>query len=100
MHCTKIAEAELPILVQLASDDALDSAYEWLCRHRRDYSAYSDVWALRRDWARVKEQIKNELLSGHGSRLRISTTTPICGRSAMRWLVLAPSPDVSLHRNG
>jgi len=27
------------ILEQLASDDVLDSAYEWLCRRRREYSA-------------------------------------------------------------
>ena len=55
----------MPILAQLASDDVLDMAYEWLCRRRRDYSANSDVWALRRDWARKKEQIKDELLSGN-----------------------------------
>src|ERR1700719_1418930 len=53
----------MPILAQLASDDVLDNAYEWLCRRRRDYSANSDVWGFRRDWARAKEQIKNELLS-------------------------------------
>jgi len=55
----------IPILAQLASDDVLDSAYEWLCRRRRDYSANSDVWALRRNWPREKETIKCELLSGN-----------------------------------
>jgi RNA-directed DNA polymerase len=34
----------MTILAQLASDDVLDSAYEWLCRRRRDYSANADVW--------------------------------------------------------
>jgi hypothetical protein len=34
---------EVRILAQLASDDVLDSAYEWLCRRRRDYSANTDV---------------------------------------------------------
>ena len=53
------------IIEQLASDDVLDSAYEWLCRRRREYSANSDVWAFRRDWSREKEQIKDELLSGN-----------------------------------
>jgi len=38
------------ILAQLASDDVLDSAYEWLCRRRRDYSANSDIWNFRRRW--------------------------------------------------
>ena len=41
---------------------------------RRDYSANSDVWALRRNWLREKEQIKNELLSG---KYRFSLLTRI-----------------------
>jgi hypothetical protein len=40
----------IAIIEQLASDDVLDGAYEWLCRRRRDYSANFDVWALRRCW--------------------------------------------------
>jgi RNA-directed DNA polymerase len=55
----------MTILVQLASDDVLDSAYEWLCRRRRDYSANSDVWSFRRCWKREKEHIKDQLRSGN-----------------------------------
>src|SRR5437879_1908925 len=55
----------MPILAQLASDHVLDTAYEWLCRRRRDYSPNADVWAFRRDWLREKEQIKADLLSGN-----------------------------------
>ena len=80
----------MPILAQITSDDVLDSAYEWLCRRRRDYSANSDVWALRRNWPCEKETIKRELLSGNyrfslltGSRSRMART-PICGRPAVR----------------
>ena len=51
------------MIEQLTSDDVPDSAYEWLCRRRRDYSANADVWALRRCWPREKEEIKGELLS-------------------------------------
>jgi hypothetical protein len=47
----------MPIVAQLASDHVLDTAYEWLCRRRRDYSANSYVWAFRRDWGREKERI-------------------------------------------
>jgi hypothetical protein len=54
----------MTILAQITSDDVLDSAYEWLCRRRRDYSANSGVWAFRRCWQREKERIKDELLSG------------------------------------
>lgn len=52
----------MAIIGHLASDDVLDAAYEWLFRRRREYSANSDVWAFRRDWAREKERIKGELL--------------------------------------
>ncbi|MBI1875497.1 MAG: hypothetical protein HYS05_16635 [Acidobacteria bacterium] len=55
----------MPIIEQLASDDVLDRAYAWLCQRRREYSANSDVWAFRREWAQQKEQIKAELLSAH-----------------------------------
>lgn len=55
----------MTILAQITSDEVLDTAYEWLCRRRRDYSANSDVWALRRHWPHEKEQIKGELLSGN-----------------------------------
>ncbi|MEE8308965.1 MAG: hypothetical protein V3R34_01060, partial [Hyphomicrobium sp.] len=47
-------------LAQLASDDVLDSAYEWLCRRRQDYSANSDVWAFRRRWSHEKEHIRHD----------------------------------------
>jgi len=36
----------MTVLAQLTSDDVLDSAYEWLCRRRRDYSANADVRSL------------------------------------------------------
>ncbi len=79
MHCNKIGSfngivvvvsnlrhqfSPVTILAQLASDEVLDSAYEWLCRRRRDYSANSDVWSFRRCWPREKAQIKAELQSG------------------------------------
>jgi len=54
----------MPILAQITSDDVLDTAYEWLCRRRRDYSANSDVWGFRRRWQRDKAQIRDELRSG------------------------------------
>ena len=54
----------MTILVQLASDEVLDSAFEWLCRRRLNYSPNSDVWAFRRDWQAEKQRVKNELLSG------------------------------------
>lgn len=53
------------MIEQLASDDVLERAYEWLCRRRREYSANSDVWAFRREWTQQKEPIKADLLSAN-----------------------------------
>ena len=57
--------SDMTIVAQLASDGVLDSAYEWLCRRRRDYSANADIWQFRRCWLREKEQIRSELRSGN-----------------------------------
>jgi hypothetical protein len=54
----------MSVLAQIASDDVLDTAYQWLCRRRQDYSANSDIWGFRRGWQREEQQIKDELLSG------------------------------------
>ena len=35
----------------VARDEVLDEAYDWLCRQRLDYSANNDIWDLRRRWA-------------------------------------------------
>jgi RNA-directed DNA polymerase len=86
----------MTILAQLASDDVLDSAYEWLCRRRRDYSANSDVWSFRRCWRHEKLQIKNELLSGNYrfsllSRITLKTgdeTDLWSARDALVWKAL------------
>jgi hypothetical protein len=61
-------------LDQLASDDVLDAAYDWLCRRRWEYSANSDVWAFRRHWPHEKERIKNEL---HAVSFRFSLLSRI-----------------------
>ncbi len=54
----------MAILADVTSDDVLATAYDWLCRRRRNYPADADVWSLRRSWAEEKEQIRTELLAG------------------------------------
>ncbi len=75
----------MSILTQITSDDVLDTAHEWLCRRRRDYSANSDVWALRRNWPREKEQIKRELLSGNYRFSLLSRITLKDGEDTELW---------------
>ncbi len=54
----------MPIIAQLASDNMLDAAFEWLCHRRRKYSANNDIWSFRRDWPNEKERIRQELVAG------------------------------------
>ncbi len=54
----------MAILAELTSDDVLDTAYEWLCRRRRDYPAAADVWSFRQAWAQEKDTLKTALASG------------------------------------
>jgi RNA-directed DNA polymerase len=75
----------MTLLAQLASDDALDAAYQGLCRRRRDYSANSDVWSFRQCWQREKERIKAELLSGNYRFALLSRITVKTGDETDLW---------------
>jgi RNA-directed DNA polymerase len=75
----------MTILEQLASDDVLNAAYEWLCRRRRDYSANSDVWGFRRCWPREKESIKRELHAGSFRFSLLSRVTLKDGKETDLW---------------
>jgi hypothetical protein len=49
----------MAILAELASDDVLDAAHDWLCRRRRAYPADADVWSFRQAWAQEKDKLKD-----------------------------------------
>jgi hypothetical protein len=85
----------MAIIEQLASNDMLDSAYEWLRRRRRDYSANADVWAFRRDCPREKERIKGELLSGDYRFSLLSRITLKDGEQTDLWSAISQSRDVT-----
>ena len=40
---------------------ALNPAYSWVCKQRRDYPADADVWDLRRHWHTERLCLENEL---------------------------------------
>jgi RNA-directed DNA polymerase len=77
--------SDMTILAQLASDAVLDSAYQWLCRRRRDYSANSDMWSFRRCWQREKEHIKDQLRSGNYRFSLLSRITLKTGDDTELW---------------
>ena len=45
----------------LASDAVIDTAYAWLCRQRRHWSADTDVWDLLIKWPTTKQNIQQAL---------------------------------------
>jgi hypothetical protein len=76
----------MTFLDQLTSDNVLDTAYDWLRRRRREYSANADVWAFRRCWSHEKEQIRGELHSGSFRFLLLSRITLKDGENTDLWL--------------
>ncbi|NEO46643.1 MAG: hypothetical protein F6K55_21950 [Moorea sp. SIO4A3] len=52
------------LIAQIASDENLDQAYEWLCRTRSHYHYNGDVWHLRRWWEEKKPILQQQLRAG------------------------------------
>ncbi len=73
------------ILAQLGSDAALDAAYEWLCKRRRDYPPDADIWSFRHRWSQEKAQVKADLLAGHYRFQLLSRVTRMEGEEVDLW---------------
>ncbi len=54
----------MAILAELTSDDVLDTAYDWLCKRRRNYPPDGDVWSFRQRWPAEKKRLTAELAMG------------------------------------
>ena len=52
------------LIQKIASDSVIDSAYDWLCKRRRDYSHNDDVWDIRFRWSEFKPHLQKTLLAG------------------------------------
>ena len=52
------------MIQEIASDDVIQQAYDWLCGRRVDYSANNDVWHVRYHWGTIKPQLQAKLLAG------------------------------------
>ena len=79
-------------LAHIASDAVLDTAYDWLCRRRRDYPADADVWSLRRSWAEEKERIRADLLAGRYRFGLLARVTLKDGEEVDLWASRAAAP--------
>ncbi len=62
----------------------IDTAYEWLCKRRKDYSHNDEVWDIRFRWAEFKTQLQKALLAGEYTiSSQIVINTP--GRKTELW---------------
>ena len=52
------------LIEEIASDDVLEQAYQWLCQRRRDYSHNDEVWEVRHRWAELKPVLQAALVDG------------------------------------
>ena len=51
-------------IVPVASDEAIEQAFLWVCLNRKEHSHNNDVWNLRRNWQAVKPDLQKQLLDG------------------------------------
>ncbi len=49
------------LIQKIASDSVIDSAYDWLCERRKDYSHNDDVWNIRFRWSEFKTYLQKTL---------------------------------------
>ncbi len=52
------------LIREIASDQTLNTAYQWLCKRRENLSHNNDVWELRRDWQQIKPKLQKTLIQG------------------------------------
>ncbi|NES01473.1 MAG: hypothetical protein F6K22_00600 [Okeania sp. SIO2F4] len=53
------------LIEQVASDEAIDKAFDWLCEKRIHYHYNNDVWQLRRWWQEKKPRLVALLRAGN-----------------------------------
>jgi len=73
------------MISQIASDDVLDTAYDWLCRRRHNYPSDADVWDLRFRWREAKKTVQADLLNGVYRFSPLNRVTNRDGESLTLW---------------
>ena len=54
----------LMLIYRIASDDVLETAFQWMCEKRAHHHFNSDVWQVRRWWDEKKLHLQQQLRSG------------------------------------
>ncbi len=65
------------LIQKIVSDTVIDTAYEWLCKRRKDYSHNYEVWDICFRWAEFTPYLQKTLLRGEYTiSLQIVIMTP------------------------
>ena len=57
------------LIDEIASDEVLEQAYDWLCKQRENHSHNDDVRQVRLSWEEIKPLLQNRLLLGNSERI-------------------------------
>ena len=52
------------LISKIASDNILNTAFEWVNERRQDYSANRDIWDLRIRWPEIRPHLQAQMLAG------------------------------------
>jgi hypothetical protein len=66
----------MDLMAEIASDEVLDLAYQWLCKQRRDRHANHDVWDVRWRTATTSYRSAAIVNQGNGPQLQDLVIAP------------------------
>lgn len=61
---TKLSESKNNKKLKAGQTVRFEETYQWICNLRKEYSAHSDIWALRRNWRDIKQSMLDQLNEG------------------------------------
>ena len=69
---------------RLATNEIINTAYDWVYAQRKNHSHNNSIWSLRANWAQLKPQLISQLLSG-SYRLSPLKSHTINGERVSSW---------------
>lgn len=54
----------MELIEKIISPKNLENAFNILCKQRKNYSAYADIWDLRYNWPNYKQKIITQIKAG------------------------------------
>ena len=67
------------------TEEAIDTAYIWLCKSRANFPPNADIWHLRFHWSIIREQLLQSLNNQSYTFLPLSAVTKASGKTIHLW---------------